>query len=78
MEDGQYRLTYRPHHKLPLVPWLKRQGRFAHLFKPGNEHILLSLEARVDDEWERLLRRCGEPSEAEWQAHLQASGCLLR
>jgi len=78
VEDGQYRLTYRPHHKLPLVPWLKRQGRFAHLFKPGNEHILLSLEARVDDEWERLLRRCEEPSEAEWQAHLQASGCLLR
>ena len=40
VEDGEYRLTYRPHHKLPLVPWLKRQGRFAHLFKPGNEETL--------------------------------------
>ncbi len=77
-EDGEYRLTYRPHHKLPLVPWLKRQGRFAHLFKQGFEDELQMLEAWVEEEWERLLRKCGEPSEAEWQAHLQEGGCLLR
>jgi formate dehydrogenase major subunit len=76
--DGEYRLTYRPHHKKPLIPWLKRQGRFAHLFKPGNEESLLNLEAWVDNEWEKLLRKCGEPSEAEWQAYLQSNGCLLR
>jgi hypothetical protein len=29
-------------------------------------------------EWEKLLEKCGEPSEADWQAHLQAKGCLLR
>jgi pyruvate/2-oxoacid:ferredoxin oxidoreductase beta subunit/NADPH-dependent glutamate synthase beta subunit-like oxidoreductase/ferredoxin len=78
VENGEYRLTYRPHHKLPLVPWLKRQGRFAHLFKPGNEKALLSIEAWVDREWEKLLSKCHEPSEADWQAHLQADGCLLR
>ncbi len=78
VEDGVYHLTYRPHHKLPLIPWLKRQGRFAHLFKPANEHVLLGLEAWVDEEWDRILRKCGEPSEADWQEHLQASGCLLR
>jgi hypothetical protein len=32
----------------------------------------------VDNEWEKLLRKCGEPSEAEWQEYLQANGCLLR
>ncbi len=78
VEDGEYRLTYRPHHKLPLAPWLKRQGRFAHLFKPGNEEILLNIEAWVDSEWEKLLRKCGEPSEADWQEYQQAHGCLLR
>ena len=31
----------------------------------------------MDEEWEKLLRKCGEPSEADWQAHLQANGCLL-
>jgi pyruvate ferredoxin oxidoreductase beta subunit len=76
--DGEYQLTYRPHHKKPLIPWLKRQGRFAHLFKPGNEESLLNLEAWVDNEWEKLLRKCGEPSEAEWQEYLQSNGCLLR
>jgi pyruvate ferredoxin oxidoreductase beta subunit len=77
-EDGEYRLTYRPHHKLPLAPWLKRQGRFAHLFQPENAATLELLEHRVDQAWDRLLRKCGEPSEADWQAHLQANGCLLR
>ena len=77
-EDGEYRLTYRPQHKLPLIPWLKRQGRFAHLFQAGNEATLAAIEAYVNSEWERLLSKCGEPSEADWQAHLQASGCLLR
>jgi pyruvate ferredoxin oxidoreductase beta subunit len=77
-ESGEYRLTYRPHHKLPLVPWLKRQGRFAHLFQPGFEEALWNIETYVDEEWDKLLRKCGEPSEAEWQAHLQEHGCLLR
>jgi pyruvate ferredoxin oxidoreductase beta subunit len=77
-EEGEYRLTYRPQHKLPLVPWLKRQGRFAHLFQPGFEQALASIESWVDSEWDRLLCRCGEPSEAEWQERLQANGCLLR
>jgi pyruvate ferredoxin oxidoreductase beta subunit len=77
-ENGEYRLTYRPHHKLPLAPWLKRQGRFAHLFKPGNEWALEHLDRWVDEEWDKLLRKCGEPSEQEWRAHLQANGCLLR
>jgi pyruvate ferredoxin oxidoreductase beta subunit len=77
-EDGVYRLTYRPHHKLPLVPWLKRQGRFAHLFKPGFEDALASIETWVDAEWDKLLRKCGEPSETDWQAHLQQDGCVLR
>jgi pyruvate ferredoxin oxidoreductase beta subunit len=76
--DGEYRLTYRPRHKQPLIPWLKKQGRFAHLFKPGGEAALAMLVKWVDDEWEKLLRKCGEPSEAEWQEYLQREGCLLR
>jgi pyruvate ferredoxin oxidoreductase beta subunit len=78
VENGEYRLTYRPHHKLPLAPWLKRQGRFAHLFQKGNEWQLGNLERWIDEEWEKLLRKCGEPTEADWQEHLQAAGCLLR
>ena len=75
--DGEYRLTYRPRQKAPLIPWLKRQGRFAHLFKPGNEEGLANLQAWVDHEWQKLLVKCGEPSEEEWQEHLHSHGCLL-
>ncbi len=38
VNEGVYRLTYRPRHKQPLGKWLERQGRFAHLALPGNEH----------------------------------------
>ena len=58
--DGEYHLTYKPKEKLPLRPWLRKQGRFAHLFKPGNEQLLESVQAWVDHEWEKLLHKCGE------------------
>jgi NADPH-dependent glutamate synthase beta subunit-like oxidoreductase/pyruvate/2-oxoacid:ferredoxin oxidoreductase beta subunit/NAD-dependent dihydropyrimidine dehydrogenase PreA subunit len=57
--DGEYRLTYRPKEKLPLIPWLKKQGRFAHLFKGGADN-LQNIQDWVDDEWRKLLKKCGE------------------
>ena len=39
--------------------------------------VPLNLEAWVDHEWEKLLRKCNEPSQAEWQEdHLQSNTCL--
>ena len=60
VEDGEWRLTYKPKEKLPVEQWLKRQGRFRHLFRPENRHIIDELQADVDQRWERLLRLCGE------------------
>ena len=60
VEDGEWRLTYKPKEKLPVEQWLKRQGRFRHLFRPENRHIIDELQAEVDKRWERLLRLCGE------------------
>ena len=57
--DGDWKLTYRPKEKLPLTEWLKTQGRFAHLFRPENKHIVEELQSRVDRDWQRLLERCG-------------------
>ena len=58
--DGKVHITYTPKEKKPLVDWLKLQGRFAHLFKPGNEHIIETLQKRVDRDWERLQEREGK------------------
>lgn len=55
VENGILRITYKPKEKKPLVDWLKPQGRFKHLFKPGNEHFIEAFQARVDLEWQRLL-----------------------
>ena len=66
VNDGVYRLTYRPRHKQPLGKWLERQGRFAHLALPGNEHLLETLQEWVDFEWDLLLRKCDEIPESQW------------
>ncbi len=60
VEDGEWRLTYKPKEKLPVIRWLERQGRFRHLFRPENEHMIDELQAEVDRRWERLLKLCGE------------------
>lgn len=60
VENGVWKLNYKPRVKKPLVDWLKQQGRFAHLFKPGNEKILEQLQAEVDQDWADLLKKTGE------------------
>ena len=56
--DGEYHLTYEPKEKLPVVEFLKLQGRFSHMFKKGNEWMLEEAQKHVDRKWEQLLDRC--------------------
>ena len=56
--NGVWKLTYQPKEKQPVRPWLEKQGRFRHLFKPGNEAHLERIQADIDSEWERLKQRC--------------------
>ena len=53
--DGQVRHTKIPHPRLPVEEYLKRQGRFAHLFKPErNEALIRDIQARVDAYWAKV------------------------
>lgn len=36
----------------------KSTGRFKHLFKPGNEHLIEEFQKEVDRRWENLLYKC--------------------
>ncbi len=56
--DGKWILNYQPRKKLPLEDFLKKQGRFKHLFKPGNEYLIEAFQKEVDKRWEELLFRC--------------------
>lgn len=56
--EGKWILNYEPKKKLPLEDFLKKQGRFKHLFKPGNEQLIEAFQAETDRRWEELLTRC--------------------
>lgn len=56
--NGEFKLTYEPKTKLPVEDYLKPQGRFAHMFKPGAEYMIEDYQAEVDRRWERLLAKC--------------------
>ncbi len=58
VDHGQWILNYEPKKKLPIEDFLIKQGRFKHLFKPGNEHLIEEFQAEVDRRWEDLLFRC--------------------
>lgn len=58
--DGKYIVSYKPKNKLPVKDFLKTQGRFKHLFKAGNEHMIEEIQKEVDARWEALLKLAGE------------------
>lgn len=58
VDHGVWKLSYEPKHKLPIEDFLKSQGRFKHLFKPENEHLIEVFQQEVDKRWEDLLYRC--------------------
>jgi pyruvate ferredoxin oxidoreductase beta subunit len=60
IEEGVWKLNYKPKKKLPVEDYLKPQGRFKHLFQKENQHLLEELQESVNRRWEDLLKKCGE------------------
>jgi len=56
--DGKWILNYTPKKKLPVEEYLKKQGRFSHMFKKGNEWMIEAYQAEIDRKWEDLLFNC--------------------
>lgn len=56
--EGKWILNYEPKKRLPIEDFLRPQGRFKHLFKPENEHLLEKYQKEVDRRWEDLLFKC--------------------
>lgn len=57
VENGRWKINYIPRQKLPITEYLKPQGRFAHLFRPENAHILEEIQREVDFKWELLQKK---------------------
>lgn len=56
--EGEWHLTYEPRKKLPVEMFLEKQGRFKHMFQPGNEWMIEDAQKYVDEKWEKLLAKC--------------------
>lgn len=61
VEDGVWRRTVTVRERKPIEEFLKPQGRFKHLFAPGNEELLASVQEEVDTYWDYIEKRvsCG-------------------
>ena len=60
VENGIYKLNYKPSAPIPIADYMKPQGRFKHLFSPENKWILDKIQKHTDEEWGKLLKLCGE------------------
>jgi len=56
--EGEWKLTYEPKKKLPVVEYLKAQGRFRHMFESGAEWMIEEFQSHTDAKWEKLLSKC--------------------
>jgi pyruvate ferredoxin oxidoreductase beta subunit len=56
--DGRYRLTYEPREHVPVIEWLRPQGRFAHLLAPERAADVQEIQRTVDEDWDALVARC--------------------
>ncbi|PIU25221.1 MAG: pyruvate ferredoxin oxidoreductase [Candidatus Infernicultor aquiphilus] len=60
VENGVWKLNYRPKERKPIKEWMEAQGRYRHLFRSENEHIIKEIQEEIDKNWEKLLVKCGE------------------
>ena len=44
--------------RIPVAEFMKPQGRFKHLFKPGNEQLLEQLQRECDEYYAYIEARC--------------------
>ena len=54
VDHGVVKVTHKPSKRKPIEEWLKSQGRYKHLFKPGNEHLIGAIQESIDIMWEKL------------------------
>lgn len=55
VENGKYKINYKPKKRAPIINFIKPQGRYKHLLKPENKNILDKLQSYIDKDWDELL-----------------------
>jgi len=60
VENGVWKLNYKPKERKPIKEWMEAQGRYKHLLRSENEHIIKEIQEEIDRNWKKLLVKCGE------------------
>jgi len=55
VENGKYKINYKPKEKKPVTEYFKLQQRFRHLLQPQYQQLINEIQKDVDLHWERLL-----------------------
>jgi len=55
VENGKYKINYKPKEKKPVSEYFKLQQRFRHLLQPQYQELLNEIQRDVDMHWEKLL-----------------------
>ncbi|TET42406.1 MAG: hypothetical protein E3J63_00785 [Elusimicrobia bacterium] len=58
VENGVWKINIRPKQRKPIIEWIKSQGRYKHLLKEENKHIVERIQKEVDDYWKYLEGMC--------------------
>jgi pyruvate/2-oxoacid:ferredoxin oxidoreductase beta subunit len=54
-ENGRFRITFTPENKVPVVEYMKHQGRFDPLFSDDSSGGPAVVQRQVDELWQKLL-----------------------
>ena len=57
VENGVYKINYKPKESVPVKEWLFAQGRFKHLKSPENQDLVDKIQSQVDQQWQWLLAK---------------------
>ena len=57
LDGHELNILYRPKNVIAVEDYLGAQGRYKHLFKPENKHIITEIQDGIDKNWEMLQRR---------------------
>ena len=55
VENGIYKISYKPKTATPVSEWLLSQGRFKHLKQAQHSHMLEKIQTQVDEQWDWLI-----------------------
>ncbi|MBC8870010.1 MAG: pyruvate ferredoxin oxidoreductase [Planctomycetes bacterium] len=57
VDHGQWKVNYKPKEVVPVIEWLKAQGRFKHLTESDTEDIIAWHQEQVETNWATLLEK---------------------